>query len=183
MVCAGSVRTADAHALALRGDPGERQHKPVEETAPSTRPPRSAQRQSTGLAYGSWPAPSSLQSRSRSTLSRNPAKRRSAPVDGYAVIVTTALLTLGVTRTSSYLVAMIGYIAASHLSSVRSGPPIINQHVLPRAQPGKTHAQLCLLDHVAALRDLLDTVIRAAAANVRWVQSRLPRRLTSRGVM
>ena len=77
-------------------------------------------------------------------------------VGGYAVIVTTALADLGVTLTSSYLAAMVGDIAASHLCSVPGGPPIIDQHILPGHQPGRTHAQTCLLDHVAEVRNVLD---------------------------
>ena len=77
-------------------------------------------------------------------------------VGGYAVILTTTLPALGVTLTSSYLAAMVGDIAASHLSSVPGGPPIIDQHVLPGDQPGQTHAQTCLLDHVAEVRDVLE---------------------------
>ena len=77
-------------------------------------------------------------------------------VGGYAVIVATALPELGVTLTSSYLAAMVGDIAASHLSSLPGGPPLIDQRILPGQQPGETHAQLCLLDHVSELRDVLD---------------------------
>jgi hypothetical protein len=77
-------------------------------------------------------------------------------IGGYAVVVATALPQLGVMLTSSYLAEMVGDIAASHLSSVPGGPPIIDQHVLPGPQPGQTHARTCLLDHVAELRDTLD---------------------------
>ena len=77
-------------------------------------------------------------------------------VGGYAVIVTTTLPRLGITLTSSYLSAMVGDIAASHLCSVPGGPPVIDQHVLPGHQLGQTHAQACLLDHVAELRNTLD---------------------------
>jgi hypothetical protein len=84
-------------------------------------------------------------------------------IGGYAVVLTTALPELGVTLTSSYLAAMIGDIAASHLSSVPGGPPIIDQHVLPGHQPGQTHAQTCLLDHVAEVRDILDAFTAATA--------------------
>jgi hypothetical protein len=77
-------------------------------------------------------------------------------VGGSAVIVASALPELGITLTSSYLAAMVGDIAASHLCSAPGGPPIIDQHVLPGRQPGQTHAQTCLLDHVAELRDTLD---------------------------
>jgi ethanolamine transporter EutH len=84
-------------------------------------------------------------------------------VGGYAVVVATALPQIGVTLTSSYLAAMIGDIAASHLCSVPGGPPIIGQHVLPRDQPGQTHAQACLLDHVAELRNILDAFHGSAA--------------------
>jgi hypothetical protein len=84
-------------------------------------------------------------------------------VGGYAVVVATALPQIGVTLTSSYLAAMIGDIAASHLCSVPGGPPIIDQHVLPGDQPGQTHAQACLLDHVAELRNILDALNRSVA--------------------
>ena len=84
-------------------------------------------------------------------------------VGGYAVVLTTTLPTLGVTLTSSYLAAMIGDIAASHLCSVPGGPPIIDQHVLPGDQPGQTHAQTCLLDHVAEVRNVLDAYHASAA--------------------
>lgn len=86
-------------------------------------------------------------------------------VGAYAVILTTALPGLGVTLTSSYLAAMVGDIAASHLTSVPGGPPIIDQHVLPGHQPGRTHAQACVLDHVAEVRDVLEA-FRASAATV-----------------
>ncbi len=86
-------------------------------------------------------------------------------VGGHAVILTTTLPTIGVTLTSSYLAAMVGDIAASHLCSMPGGPPIIDQHVLPGQQPGPTHAQTCLLDHVAELRDVLDA-FHASAATV-----------------
>jgi hypothetical protein len=84
-------------------------------------------------------------------------------VGGYAVVVATALPGLGVMLTSSYLAEMVGDIAASHLSSVPGGPPIIDQHVLPGPQPGQTHARTCLLDHVAELRDTLDAYHASAA--------------------
>jgi hypothetical protein len=84
-------------------------------------------------------------------------------VGGYAVVVATALPQLGVTLTSSYLAAMIGDIAASHLCSMPGGPPIIDQHVLPGDQPGQTHAQTCLLDHAAELRNVLDAYHASAA--------------------
>jgi len=84
-------------------------------------------------------------------------------VGAYAVILTTALPELGITLTSSYLAAMIGDIAASHLTSVPGGPPIIDQHVLPGRQPGQTHAQTCLLDHVAEVRNVLDAFHRSSA--------------------
>jgi len=84
-------------------------------------------------------------------------------VGGYAVILTTTLPTLGLTLTSSYLAAMIGDIAASHLCSMPGGPPIIDQHVLPGDQPGRTHAQTCLLDHVAEVRNVLDAFHHSAA--------------------
>ena len=86
-------------------------------------------------------------------------------VGAYAVILTTALPALGVTLTSSYLAAMVGDIAASHLTSVPGGPPIIDQHVLPGHQPGRTHAQACVLDHVAEVRDVLEA-FHASAATV-----------------
>ena len=84
-------------------------------------------------------------------------------VGAYAVIVTTALPALGITLTSGYLAAMLGDIAASHLCSVPGGPPIIDQHVLPGQQPGQTHAQTCLLDHVAEVRNVLDAFQRSSA--------------------
>ncbi len=84
-------------------------------------------------------------------------------VGAYAVILTTTLPELGVTLTSSYLAAMVGDIAASHLTSVPGGPPIIDQHVLPGPQPGQTHARTCLLDHVAELRDTIDAFHTSAA--------------------
>jgi hypothetical protein len=82
---------------------------------------------------------------------------------GYAVVLTTTLPELGITLTSSYLAAMVGDIAASHLCSVPGGPPIIDQHVLPGHQPGQTHAQICLLDHVAEVRNVLDAYHRSGA--------------------
>jgi hypothetical protein len=84
-------------------------------------------------------------------------------VGGHAVILTTTLPELGVTLTSSYLAAMVGDIAASHLCSVPGGPPILDQHVLPGHQPGQTHAQTCLLDHVAEVRNVLDAFHGSAA--------------------
>ena len=87
-------------------------------------------------------------------------------VGAYAVILTTALPELGVTLTSAYLAAMVGDIAASHLSSVPGGPPIIDQHVLPGDQPGATHAQTCLLDHVSEVRSVLEAYLASTAATV-----------------
>ena len=84
-------------------------------------------------------------------------------VGGYAVIVASALPDLGIALTSSYLAALVGDIAASHLCSMPGGPPLIDQHVLPGDQPGQTHAQTCLLDHVAELRNALDTFRGAGA--------------------
>ena len=84
-------------------------------------------------------------------------------VGGYAVIVASALPDLGITLTSSYLAALVGDIAASHLCSMPGGPPLIDQHVLPGDQPGQTHAQTCLLDHVAELRNALDAFQGATA--------------------
>lgn len=79
-------------------------------------------------------------------------------VGGYAVVVATALPELVVMLTSGYLAAMVGDIAVSHLSSVPGGPPLIDQHVLPGRQPGQTHAHICLLDHIAELRSILDAL-------------------------
>jgi hypothetical protein len=87
-------------------------------------------------------------------------------VGAHAVILTTALPELGVTLTSSYLAAMIGDIAASHLASVPGGPPVIDQHVLPGDQPGRTHAQACVLDHVAEVRDVLEAYHATTDATV-----------------
>lgn len=84
-------------------------------------------------------------------------------VGGYAVVLTTTLPDLAITLTSSYLAAMTGDIAASHLCSVPGGPPIIDQHVLPGHQPGQTHAQTCLLDHVAEVRNVLDAFHHSSA--------------------
>jgi len=84
-------------------------------------------------------------------------------VGAYAVILTTTLPDLAITLTSSYLAAMIGDIAASHLTSVPGGPPIIDQHVLPGRQPGRTHAQACVLDHVAEVRNVLDAFCGSVA--------------------
>ena len=87
-------------------------------------------------------------------------------VGAYAVILTTTLPELGITLTSSYLAAMIGDIAASHLTSVPGGPPIIDQHILPGRQPGRTHAQACVLDHVAEVRDVLEAYHATSDATV-----------------
>ncbi len=73
-------------------------------------------------------------------------------VGGHAVILTSALPLLGITLTSSYLAALVGNIAASHLYSSPGRPGLIEQHVLPGEQPGRTHAQACLLDHVTELQ-------------------------------
>jgi hypothetical protein len=87
-------------------------------------------------------------------------------VGAHAVILTTALPELGITLTSSYLAAMIGDTAASHLASVPGGPPVIAQHVLPGRQPGRTHAQACVLDHVAEVRDVLEAYHATTDATV-----------------
>jgi hypothetical protein len=79
-------------------------------------------------------------------------------VGGHAVVLTTALPDHGITLTSSYLAAMRGDIAASHLASAPGGPPQIEQHVLPGEQPGQTHAQACLLDHIAELQTRLSAL-------------------------
>lgn len=79
-----------------------------------------------------------------------------AGVGGYAVIVNTTLPTLGVTLTSSYLSALVGDIAVSHLCSIPHAKPIIDQHVLPAGQLGETHARACLLNHVSELRSALE---------------------------
>ena len=84
-------------------------------------------------------------------------------VGGRAVVVTSALPALGIMLTSSYLSAMVGDIAASHFASVPDRPAIISQDVLPGDQPGRTHAQTCLLDHVAELRDTLDALCATTA--------------------
>lgn len=84
-------------------------------------------------------------------------------VGAYTVILTTTLPELGITLTSSYLAVMVGDIAASHLTSMPGGPPIIDQDVLPGQQPGRTHAQACVLDHVAEVRDVLDAYHASAA--------------------
>jgi len=80
-------------------------------------------------------------------------------IGGYAVVLTTALPDRGVTLTSSYLAAMHGDIAASHLCSAPDAPARIEQHVLPGDQPGQTHAQVCLLDHVAELQTRVAALI------------------------
>lgn len=87
-------------------------------------------------------------------------------VGAHAVILTTALPELGITLTSSYLAAMIGDTAASHLASMPGGPPVIAQHVLPGHQPGRTHAQACVLDHVAEVRDVLEAYHATTDATV-----------------
>ncbi len=79
-------------------------------------------------------------------------------VGGYAVIITTALPHRGVTLTSSYLAAMVGDIAASHLCSTPAQAPAIAQHVLPGDQPGQSHAQTCLLDHITELQRRLSAL-------------------------
>jgi uncharacterized small protein (DUF1192 family) len=86
-------------------------------------------------------------------------------IGGYAIVVATVLADRGITLTSSYLSAMIGDIAASHLCSAPGADaPRIEQHILPGQQPGQTHAQACLLDHVAELQqrvaELSDELVR-----------------------
>ena len=93
-----------------------------------------------------------------------PSETTIAAVGGYAVVLTTALPQLGVTLTSGYLAAMVGDIAASHLASSPGRPPQIGQHVLPGEQPGRTHAQTCLLDHVAELQSRLAAITGALVA-------------------
>lgn len=73
-------------------------------------------------------------------------------VGGYAVVVATALPDRAITLTSSYLSAMVGDIGASHLCSTPGQPPQIEQRVLAGDRLGRTHAQACLLDHVAELQ-------------------------------
>lgn len=87
-------------------------------------------------------------------------------VGAHAVILTTALPELAITLTSSYLAAMIGDTAASHLASVPGGPPVIAQHVLSGRQPDYTHAQTCVLDHVAEVRDVLEAYCATTDAAV-----------------
>ena len=91
------------------------------------------------------------------------ATTRIGAIGGYTVVVSTSLPQLRIMLTSSYLGEMIGDIAASHLFCVPGCPPIIDQHVLPGRQPGRTHARACLLDHVAELRDTLDAYHKTAA--------------------
>lgn len=93
-------------------------------------------------------------------------------IGGHAVVLTTALPDRGVTLTSSYLAAMRGDIAASHLCSTPGAPPQIEQHVLPGQQPGQTHAQACLLDHVAELQARL-AELTGATVTVDVAQSTL----------
>jgi len=95
-------------------------------------------------------------------------------IGGYAVVLTTALPDRGVTLTSSYLAAMRGDIAASHLCSTPGDPAQIEQHVLPGEQPGQTHAQACLLDHVAELQARL-AALTGATVTVDVAQSTLQR--------
>lgn len=85
-----------------------------------------------------------------------PSSTTIGAVGAYAVVVATALPDLGVTLTSSYLAAIGGDVAASHLCSVPGGPPIVDQHVLPADQLAQTHVQACVLDHVAELQSDLD---------------------------
>ncbi|MGI9099030.1 MAG: hypothetical protein ACR2H2_11180 [Solirubrobacteraceae bacterium] len=61
-------------------------------------------------------------------------------IDGYAVVVATALQQLGVTLTSGYLVAMVGDIAASHLCSV-PGRPADHRPVRPARPTARADAR------------------------------------------
>jgi len=86
-------------------------------------------------------------------------------VGGHAIVITTALPDIGITVISAYIAAIVGDIAVSHIRSIPGGPPVIHQHVLGGLQPGETHAQACLLDHAAEVRDMLDA-FHASTATV-----------------
>ncbi len=73
-------------------------------------------------------------------------------IGGYALVLATAVPDRGITLTSSYLSAMVGDIAVSHLLSAPDDAPRIEQRVLTRDSAGQTHAQTCLLDHSAELQ-------------------------------
>lgn len=90
-----------------------------------------------------------------------PSETTIGTVGAYTVVLTTALPDRGFTLTSSYVAAMIGDSAVSHLASAPGGPPHITQHVLPGEQPGQTDAQTCLLDHVAELQARLTALTDA----------------------
>ena len=94
---------------------------------------------------------------------REPSSTTIASVGAYAVIVATVVPGRGVTLTSCYLAAMVGDVAATHLSSAPGRRPQIHHRVLPGEQPGETHARVCLLDHVAELQaiagDVVDNVV------------------------
>ena len=84
---------------------------------------------------------------------RQPSSTTIGAVGAYSVVVATVLPDRAITLTSSYLSAMVGDIAASHLCSAPGEEsPRIEQRVLPGQQPGETHARSCLLDHAAELQ-------------------------------
>lgn len=76
-------------------------------------------------------------------------------VGGYVVVVTTSVRTLAVTLVSTYVGAIDGDTATTHLRLAPGRPAQLHQRLLSGAQPGQTHAAACLLDHTAELQELL----------------------------
>ena len=92
-----------------------------------------------------------------------PGSTTITPAGGAVLVLATALPTQAFTLTSTYLLRSDGAIAVSHLK-VTAHEETFTQTVIG---PGQLHATLagaCLLDHAAALRDLIAQTTSATVA-------------------
>jgi len=76
-------------------------------------------------------------------------------IGGYVVVLTTSVTPLAVTVTSTYIGAINGDTAVTHLRLAPRRAAQLHQHILSGPQAGETHARSCLLDHTAELQQLL----------------------------
>jgi hypothetical protein len=77
---------------------------------------------------------------------------------GYAVTVSSVLVSRAVTLVSCYLADLAGASAVSQLRLASGQRPAVSLRVLD-GLPGQSHARACLLDHAAQLRDAVGDLL------------------------
>ena len=90
---------------------------------------------------------------------------------GYVVVLSSVLESRAVTLVSSYLAALAGPTAASHMR-LAPGQPRSRQRTL-EGLPGQSHARECLLDHAAELRDAVGELLEDEEVSVELAEQTL----------